>query len=209
MPCRNTITPNINVPAQRGWCLKYVDDGINAPARKPSAKASYDQEKKNGNITFDLPVNVWLAGYLAFTKGAYTELGHVFWIYQHSDGRVEIHDSESASGARKPYGSLAELLAWFGAYAPQFIGYTHGIDGVHLVEWYEEPAPTPEPTPEPQPGIQVGSVVVPTRLVSYDGVPLTQWDDTYTVTELIGDRAVLSARGAVWSAMRLEDIRLA
>ena len=40
MGMRNRVTPNINIPAQRGWCLKYVDDGVNAPARKPNAKAS-------------------------------------------------------------------------------------------------------------------------------------------------------------------------
>lgn len=156
MPLRNTIIPNINIPAQRGWCLKYVDDGIDAPARKPSAKASFEQEQRNGNITFDLPVGVWLAGYLAFNKGAYTQLGHVFWAYKHSDGRMEIHDSEVHGGGRsKPYGSIAEILAWFGAYAPSFIGYTHGIDGKHLVESYEEPkpAPAPEPTPQPAPPV--------------------------------------------------------
>lgn len=67
-----------------------------------------------------------------------------------------------------------------------------------------KPAPTPSPT-----GFNVGDTVVPTRRVSYDGVPLTQWDDTYTISEIKGDRAVLMARGAVWSAMNVADIRKA
>lgn len=63
------------------------------------------------------------------------------------------------------------------------------------------------PTPAPAPSFSVGDVVVPTRRVSYDGVPLTQWDDNYTISELNGDRAVLMARGQVWSAMNIKDIK--
>lgn len=162
MPLRNTIIPNINIPAIRGWCLKYVDDGINAPARKATAQLSFNQEQKNGNITFDLPVGVWLAGYLRLDKGAYAGLGHVFWAFKHADGRMEIHDSEVHGGGRsKPYGSIAELLAWFGGHAPVFIGYTHGIDGKHLVESYElpkPPAPAPAPTPAPAPSVPTHTV---------------------------------------------------
>lgn len=207
MAYRNSVKINLDVPATRGWCLKYVDDGINAPSRKPNAQASYEQEVKNGNITFDLPEGVRLAGYLKFKKGQYTNLGHVFWAYK-KDGKITINDSESASGARGTYGSIDELLAWFGAYEPEFIGYTYGIDGLHLVEKYEEPKPEPKPQPKPKPeGIKVGDLVVPTRLVDYTGTPLTQWDDNYTVTELKGDRAVLMARGAVWAAMNVKYLK--
>lgn len=65
------------------------------------------------------------------------------------------------------------------------------------------------PAPEPSAPIAVGDTVVPTNLIDYNGTHLTQYDDTYTVTQLVGDRAVLSARGAVWAAMHLSDIRKA
>lgn len=61
--------------------------------------------------------------------------------------------------------------------------------------------------PAPTPAFKVGDVVVPTRRVSYDGVALTQYDNSYTISELKGDRAVLMARGAVWSAMNTKDIK--
>lgn len=64
-------------------------------------------------------------------------------------------------------------------------------------------------TSSPSTGFSVGDVVVPTRLISYDGVALTQWDSNYTISELKGDRAVLMARGAVWSAMNVNDLRKA
>ena len=76
-----------------------------------------------------------------------------------------------------------------------------------------EPQPEYEPHPaEPAPSgdngaaIKVGDRVRPTRLIDYNGTPLTQWDDSYEVIELIGDRAVLSARGQIWAAMRVGDV---
>lgn len=71
------------------------------------------------------------------------------------------------------------------------------------------PSPAPTPTPTPSSGFQVGDVVVPTKLVDYNGTPLVQYDDTYTITQISGDRAVLSARGAVWAAMNTANIRKA
>lgn len=57
--------------------------------------------------------------------------------------------------------------------------------------------------------IEVGSVVYPTRLVDYTGHSVRQYDQSYTVTQLQGNRAVLSARGQVWCAMNVKDLRLA
>lgn len=57
--------------------------------------------------------------------------------------------------------------------------------------------------------IEVGSIVYPTRLVDYTGHSVRQYDQSYTVTQLNGNRAVLSARGQVWCAMNVRDLRLA
>jgi hypothetical protein len=71
------------------------------------------------------------------------------------------------------------------------------------------PAPT-QPAPAPvASGFSVGEVVVPTSLVDYNGTPLSQYDPSYTITEIAGDRVVLSARGQVWAAMRTSNIRKA
>lgn len=81
---------------------------------------------------------------------------------------------------------------------------------VNFDQWVK-PDPKPQPKPEPKPpvdnSIKVGDTVVPTRLVDYNGTHLKQWDKTYTVTQVKGDRAVLSARGAVWAAMNVKDIK--
>lgn len=79
--------------------------------------------------------------------------------------------------------------------------------GVNTDNLKHASAPVTTPTSKPvETPIKVGDIVKPTRLVSYDGVPLLQYDDTYTVTSLTGDRAVLSARGQVWSAMNTKDL---
>lgn len=71
-------------------------------------------------------------------------------------------------------------------------------------------APKTQPTAAPKANkITVGSTVVPTRLVDYTGHSLRQYDATYVVTQLDGNRAVLSARGSVWAAMRTQDLKLA
>lgn len=68
---------------------------------------------------------------------------------------------------------------------------------------------TPAPAPAPATGFKVGDRVVPTKLVDYNGTKLTQYDDSYEIIELNGDRAVLGARGAVWAAMNTANIRKA
>jgi len=149
---RQVTSPNIDIKAIAGWCLKYCDDGINAPARQARAIYSYNVEKRNGNIrTGDFPVGVRVPIFLNFTKGAYVDYGHVAWYILNADGSVRIDDSEVHSGARAPYKSLAELLRWFGAYAPQYLGYSLWLDGRQVAEEYQEetPEPTPEPTPSP------------------------------------------------------------
>ena len=72
---------------------------------------------------------------------------------------------------------------------------------------------TPAPTPAPDPGFKVGDKVVPTKLVDYNGTPLVQYDDVYTISEINGDRAVLTAprngQPVVWAAMNTANIRRA
>ena len=55
---------------------------------------------------------------------------------------------------------------------------------------------------------KVGDKVIPTRLVDYNGTHLKQYDKTYTISEIKGDRVVLMARGQVWAAMNIKDIAI-
>lgn len=127
--------PNFGVGAIRGWCLKYVDDAGNAPARKGTAKAAFYAEQGAGRIRGgDSPVGVWVVGFADFTAGPFTKEGHVFFMKHNGNGRYEIRDSEVGAGARGPYGSIGELLAWFGAYKPKILGWSTDCDGRQYVK---------------------------------------------------------------------------
>jgi len=69
--------------------------------------------------------------------------------------------------------------------------------------------PSPEP-PKPE-TFKVGDKVVPLTLVDYNGTHLIQYDPYYYITELKGNRAVLSAlRGNkyyCWAAMNTNNIK--
>jgi hypothetical protein len=76
--------------------------------------------------------------------------------------------------------------------------------------WWINPsdnsAPAPDVVAPVVPGFNVGDTVAPNTAVSYTGEHLTQWDSSYTITEIVGDRAVLSARGTIWAAMNVSNI---
>jgi nucleoid-associated protein YgaU len=189
-------TPDIYKDAARGWCLKYVDDGVNATQRQARAIYSYNVEKANGNIrTGNLPVGVRVPGFLTFSQGAYVDYGHVFWIIQNEDGSVQIDDSEVHGGARAPYRSIAELLAWFRAQAPIYLGYSLWIDGTQVAAEYEQivPDPTPEPAPKPIPEptpseigyvVKAGDTLGQIILDQNWGTPSTLWGDDGDVARI-------------------------
>lgn len=55
---------------------------------------------------------------------------------------------------------------------------------------------------------KVGDKVKPTCLVDYSGKRLIQYDEIYTISEIVGNRAVLKARGQIWAAMSTDNIKL-
>lgn len=77
---------------------------------------------------------------------------------------------------------------------------------------YNQPIPTPTPTPTPKPTtFKVGDKVIPITLVDYNGKRLVKYDKYYYITEIKGNRAVLSAkrggRYLVWAALNTNNIK--
>lgn len=143
MAVRQTYNPNINVGAQSGWCLQYVDDAISSLTRSPNAQTAYLNELNAGRInTGPAPVGVWVIGFLGFSIGQYVDDGHVFLMRKRADGSIEIHDSEVHSGARGIYNSIEELMNWMGNYGPDYLGYSYCCDGRCIAEDYDETQPT-------------------------------------------------------------------
>lgn len=143
MAVRQIYEPNLNIGAQSGWCLQYVDDAISSLTRSPNAQTAYLNELNAGRInTGPAPVGVWVVGFLGFSRGQYVEDGHVFLMRKRADGSIEIHDSEVHSGARGIYNSIEELMRWMGNYGPDYLGYSYCCDGRRIAEDYDETQPT-------------------------------------------------------------------
>lgn len=164
MAYRQKVTPNVNAPGRRGWCLEYVDNSVSATKRTPSAQAAYNNEKKAKRIrTSTPPKDVWVIGFLAFTKGIYAHLGHVYLMKYLGNGRYEIRDTEVRSGVRAPYRNINELLAWFGAYAPKYTGWSTHVDGRAVAEQYvPKPSKKPAPNTKRLPAKGTATVIVST-----------------------------------------------
>lgn len=73
----------------------------------------------------------------------------------------------------------------------------------------KEVADKPKEDEPKKTSFKVGDKVVPLTKVDYDGRKLKQYDDSYTITQISGNRAVLSARGQVWAAMNTDNIKKA
>ena len=66
----------------------------------------------------------------------------------------------------------------------------------------------PAPSENYEKTISVGNRVIPCSDCDYDGTQVTKFQDTYTVSEINGDRAVLvNDNGDVWCAMHISNLR--
>lgn len=190
----------------RGWCLAVTDAAFGVP---PFAATALDAWKVNTTKHLDrnTPEGCFVP---IFYQGDPKGYGHVA-ICLREGNRYKIWTSPYTDKCSWDYfegANAIDLLIRYG-YGKQYLGWTETLGSKRIVEYYEEPKP--EPTPVPEPGFKVGDKVVPTRLVDYNGTPLVQYDPYYTITQISGDRAVLSApRGdqmVVWAAMNTKDIK--
>lgn len=177
---------------KKGYCLQNVRLAYDIPSKYVNAKEAMEASKRQGTFHegLDIPTDVAIP--------IFAETGS-------PDGHVMVDD----------HGTVYSDGEWLPSFKGMtLLGWSETLNDVRIVEWVSEPAPqpvppapqpTPEPTPEPE--FKVGDKVVPTKLVDYNGTPLVQYDDYYTITQISGDRAVLSARGAIWAAMNTANIR--
>ncbi|MCJ1995152.1 hypothetical protein GYN67_00405 [Lactococcus piscium] len=111
MTYKQLINPKINIGAIPGWCLKYVDDAVNATQRISNAQIAYDIAKVKGWVKSNtaFPKNIWFVLFWSINIGPNTGQGHVALAYVKDNGDMQIHDSEVHSGSRGVYSSLAEI----------------------------------------------------------------------------------------------------
>ena len=179
---------------RQGWCEANVREGYGLPAVFPDAKADMEFNRDRGLLhpMDTLPKN----GAVPVFVDTNSEYEHVM---------VAIDGVLYSDGVKED-----DWSKW------KFFGWGESFESYRVVDIVPDPEPTPEPTPEPEPteeGFKEGDIVVPTRLVDYNGTPLVQYDDNYVITQINGDRAVLSANRngelIVWAAMNTKDIKKA
>lgn len=184
-----------------GYCLQNVRLGYDIAPKYATARDAMNAAKRQGTFHdgLDIPTDVAVPIFVE-TGSPYAHVMVDYYGDVYSDG--------------KHLSSLKGMT---------ILGWSETLNDERIVEWVEEPVvvpepePTPEPTPEPEPvvddGFKVGDIVMPTRLVDYYGTPLKQYDFTYTISQIDGDRAVLTAprgdKNVVWAAMNIKYIRKA
>lgn len=142
---RQKYAPNVGTRARRGWCLEFIDNAGSSPLRSRNARTALNMEAGAGRLNVSTPpLGVWVVGFLDLRSGQWAADDHVFLMKYLGGGRYDIRDSESNSGARGIYSSVKEILAWFGAYAPAYAGWSTHCDGRQYAEAY-----TPQPTKPP------------------------------------------------------------
>lgn len=172
---------------------RYVDCGGN------NAKGIWENARtKNAGSEFELiekgkPLKV--GDVVVFSTQPY---GHCGFVVSVKDNNTIIILDENHTGRNDACGeylmSTSQLLGAF------------RYKGWHVVEKPVENPKPPMEKPVEKHGFAVGDIVRPTVLYDYNGTPLIQWDEAYRIVELFGDRAVLSARGAIWAAMNTKNI---
>lgn len=149
---QQTYTPNFNAPGRRGWCQEYIDNagGVakTAPPRVPSAQEAGNVEQRGKRLKANqsFPVGVWVVAFWAISTGPYKGLGHVAFLKKHSNGKLEIRDSEVRAGARAAYTSLDQVRQWFGS-ANQLVfrGWSTHCSGRQYAKYVEKPKTPAQP----------------------------------------------------------------
>ena len=179
---------------RKNWCLANCMTGFEppVPSKYPDAKSAMQANKDAGTLhSMDtLPLNCAVP------------------VFADTPSQWE-HVMVCDKGTMWSDGQIVDAGKF------NYFGWGETLNDVRIVDYVPDPEPQPEPTPTPEPddGFKVGDKVVPITLVDYYGTPLIQYDDVYTISEINGDRVVLTApRGdkmEIWCAMNINNIRKA
>lgn len=182
------ITTNYNNNGRWGLSSNYPFRGFIRILKNKPAPSKPSNPVKPGNVSkFNIGQKVIINGPLYTSSNASNPVGSV-------SGKVTTITRRN-DGSAHPYNTEGDL----------------GWMDEESIKAYSEPTPAPsQPAPSTPRAFAVGDKVRPTRLVDYNGTNLRAYDGFYTISELKGNRAVLTAprngKQVVWAAMRTEDL---
>lgn len=136
----------------------------------------------------------------------------VTYIVNANSGLWLLNDNKGKIKAYSKGTEVTYLNEGYDAYGYHYLHVRVNKDGnvgYMASQYLTKVDPTPAPTPTDE--IKEGDWVEPIILIDYKGTPLKQYDKSYKVTELVGDRAVCSAlrngEFVVWAAMNVKNLR--
>ena len=156
--------------------------------------------------TLDYPFNFGLYKfqgfiYCPFVKPNPPEPTYKFKV---GDSVVISGDLYRSSNADNPAGYIKDRVTVITRLAK---GSKHPYNTTGDLGWMDEK----DIKPYEKETIKVGDKVEPIKDISYSGNRVKRWDEYYFVTELVGKRAVLSAKRGnkmvVWCAMNTDNLR--
>lgn len=122
-----SITPNPNIPCQPGWCLQYVRQAFDLPARYGSATEAWERSTSQHKDR-DFPSGVWVPVWYGLVD---EPLGHV--VLRAPDGSVYSTSDLGATPHHHP--DLADLERYYAYYGMTltYRGWTEDVAGYPVI----------------------------------------------------------------------------
>jgi hypothetical protein len=121
------VTPNPDIPCTPGYCLQYVRQAFNLPARYGSATEAWDNSTTQ-HLSRDVPAGVWTPVWYGLDR---EPLGHV--VLQAPDGSVYSTSDNSTTPHHHP--DLADLEAYYAGWGWPLTwrGWTEDVAGYTVI----------------------------------------------------------------------------
>lgn len=174
-----------------------------------SSKPFWISTRKNTNGRWGMNSNYTPRGFIVNPKYPYNPSPTPT-----PSGKFKIGDSVilngpiyTSSNATTPANTIKNKKTKITRYAK---GTKHPYNTTGDLGWCDEKSLTKiEPTPSTK--FKIGDKVIPIKLVDYNGKHVVQYDPYYYITDLKGDRAILSAnrngKYYVWAAFNTNNIK--
>jgi hypothetical protein len=120
---KQLVTPTPIIPCVGGWCLQYVRQAFNLPARYDDATEAWNKSTSK-HMDRNFPPGLWTPVWYGIVENP---LGHV--VLHAPDGRV--YSTSDYSGWPVIHNSLADLEAFYAYYGLtlQYRGWTEDVAG--------------------------------------------------------------------------------
>lgn len=220
----NRILPDGDTDGGKGWqCSKYA--GYLATGKRQYSSKNPDYGPVNGNAMVDYLIRTfgWVeckkqdGAIFSYNAGRYGHTG----IVKDAKNNIVNDANWKPLAVGTHYLNLEAVGARYACPKSMLVQNANSTNKTSQTANTKPTAPTPKPVVSTDSNTgkvyvdklliyHKGDKVVPLRKVDYDGRRLRQYDDQYYIVQDVPegcDRVVLGARGQIWAAMNIKDIK--